>query len=104
MGRLTKKQRVKFNNTRRRVHVYEPTELSPIPKPDIFDRMLAKTNVATLYRQPSGPYSKGLRSKVAAAAKTRLALRHRLARLSERLNRMPENENVSASLFSRTRR
>jgi hypothetical protein len=105
MGRLTKKQRVKFNNTRRRVHVYENTELSPVRKGDIFDRMLAKTNVATIYKPPAGPYPKSLRSKVAKSAKSRLALRHRLARLSERLSRMPEHENVdSASLFSRTRR
>ena len=103
MGRLTKRQRVKFNNTRRRVHVYENTELSPVRKGDIFDRMLAKTNVATIYKPPAGPYPKSLRSKVAKAAKQKLTLRYNLGRLRETLRRIPESDIRSLMHRSRSR-
>ena len=99
------KRRVKFNTTRRRVHVYENPELSPVRKGDIFDRMLAKTNVATIYKPPAGPYPKSLRSKVAKAAKQKLTLRYNLGRLRETLRRIPESDTVNVrSLMPRSRR
>jgi hypothetical protein len=106
MGHLktkSQKRRVKFNTTRRIVHEYENPELPPIPKPDIFDRMLAKTNVATIYKPPAGPYPKSLRSKVAKAAKQRLTLRYNVERLGKKLRGIPESDIRSLMPRSRYR-
>ena len=99
----TKRRRVKFNNTRRRVHVYTPTELSPIPKPDIFDRMMAKMNARKL--TVPGKYLLVDRHKVASAAKSRLAIQHKLGQLRTTLKNIPENDEIAFStLLSRSGR
>ena len=100
---ITKRHRVKFNNTRRKLHVYTPTELSPIPKPDMFDKMLATMNARKLIVH--GKYPRADRNKVASAAPSRLAIRHKLGRLGEALKNIPENDEIAFStLLSRSRR